>query len=116
VTPLNDRLVTTRSALLLLWVAVGFVVLVARVPCWRGPRLVQGSLAVRTALRPDAWLIQQLPTESLLHRRAHNGSSHRGAACFRCLQTAFPNLVAVHGPIHASGLKPNRNLLLDCPT
>jgi hypothetical protein len=60
VTPLNDRLVTTRSALLLLWVAVGFVVLVARVPCWRGPRLVQGSLAVRTALRPDAWLIQQL--------------------------------------------------------
>lgn len=33
-----------------------------------------------------------------------NGSSHRGAACVRRLQTAFPNLVAVHGPIHASWL------------
>jgi hypothetical protein len=33
-----------------------------------------------------------------------NGSSHRGAACVRRLQTAFPNLVPVHGPIHASWL------------
>jgi hypothetical protein len=33
-----------------------------------------------------------------------NGSAHRGAACGRRLQTAFPNLIPVHGPIHASWL------------
>lgn len=33
-----------------------------------------------------------------------NGSSHRGAACVRRLQGAFPNLVPVHGPVHASWL------------
>jgi hypothetical protein len=33
-----------------------------------------------------------------------NGSSHRGAASVRRLQTAFPNLILVHGPIHASWL------------
>jgi DDE superfamily endonuclease len=33
-----------------------------------------------------------------------NGSSHRGAACVHRLQAAFPNLVPVHGPIHASWL------------
>ena len=33
-----------------------------------------------------------------------NGSSHRGAACVRRLQTAFPTLVPVHGPVHASWL------------
>jgi hypothetical protein len=33
-----------------------------------------------------------------------NGSSHRGAASVHRLQTAFPNLVVVHGPIHASWL------------
>ncbi|MGH7929804.1 MAG: IS630 family transposase [Candidatus Binatia bacterium] len=33
-----------------------------------------------------------------------NGSSHRGQPCVRRLQTAFPNLVPVHGPVHASWL------------
>jgi hypothetical protein len=33
-----------------------------------------------------------------------NGSSHRGEASVRRLQAAFPNLVPVHGPIHASWL------------
>jgi DDE superfamily endonuclease len=33
-----------------------------------------------------------------------NGSSHRGQPCVRRLKTAFPNLVPVHGPIHASWL------------
>ena len=33
-----------------------------------------------------------------------NGSSHRGARCVRRLQTAFPNVVPVHGPVHASWL------------
>ena len=33
-----------------------------------------------------------------------NGSSHRGARCVRRLQAAYPNLVPVHGPVHASWL------------
>jgi DDE superfamily endonuclease len=33
-----------------------------------------------------------------------NGSSHRGQPCVRRLKAAFPNLVPVHGPIHASWL------------
>jgi DDE superfamily endonuclease len=33
-----------------------------------------------------------------------NGSSHRGAGSVRRLQSAFPNLIPVHGPIHASWL------------
>jgi hypothetical protein len=33
-----------------------------------------------------------------------NGSSHRGARCVARLQTKYPRLVPVHGPIHASWL------------
>ena len=33
-----------------------------------------------------------------------NGSSHRGQSSLHRLQTAFPNLVLVHTPIHASWL------------
>jgi len=33
-----------------------------------------------------------------------NGTAHRGPAAARRLQTRFPNLVLVHGPIHASWL------------
>jgi hypothetical protein len=33
-----------------------------------------------------------------------NGSSHRGAPCVRRLQAAYPTLVPVHGPVHASWL------------
>jgi hypothetical protein len=33
-----------------------------------------------------------------------NGSSHRGQACVRRIQAAFPNVIPVHGPIHASWL------------
>lgn len=33
-----------------------------------------------------------------------NGSSHRGEACVQRLQSAYPNLVPVHGPVHASWL------------
>lgn len=33
-----------------------------------------------------------------------NGSSHRGQPCVRRLTEAFPNVVPVHGPIHASWL------------
>jgi len=33
-----------------------------------------------------------------------NGSSHRGSTCVRRLQTAFRNVIPVHGPVHASWL------------
>ncbi len=33
-----------------------------------------------------------------------NGSSHRGQPCVQRLTQAFPNLVPVHGPVHASWL------------
>lgn len=33
-----------------------------------------------------------------------NGSSHRGQPCVRRLTAAYPNLVPVHGPVHASWL------------
>ena len=33
-----------------------------------------------------------------------NGSSHRGAPCVRRLQAAYPHLVPVHAPVHASWL------------
>jgi hypothetical protein len=33
-----------------------------------------------------------------------NGSSHRGARCVQRLQAAFPNVIPVHGPVHASWL------------
>ena len=33
-----------------------------------------------------------------------NGSSHRGQPCVQRLHAAFPNLVPVHGPVHASWL------------
>ena len=33
-----------------------------------------------------------------------NGSSHRGAASVRRIQAAFPTVILVHGPIHASWL------------
>lgn len=33
-----------------------------------------------------------------------NGSSHRGTRCVHRLQAAYPNLVPIHGPVHASWL------------
>jgi len=33
-----------------------------------------------------------------------NGSSHRGAACLRRLRAAYPTLIPVHSPVHASWL------------
>lgn len=33
-----------------------------------------------------------------------NGSSHRGQSCIKRLQSAYPNLIPVHGPVHASWL------------
>jgi hypothetical protein len=63
-----------------------------------------------TGIEPFQRLVTQVMSQSP-YREARrvfwildNGSSHRGAACIQRLQTAFPNLVPVHGPIHASWL------------
>lgn len=63
-----------------------------------------------TGIVPFDRLVTQVMTQSP-YREARrvfwildNGSSHRGAACVHRLQTAFPNLIPVHGPIHASWL------------
>ena len=63
-----------------------------------------------TGIEPFQRLVAQVMTQSP-YREARrvfwildNGSSHRGVACVQRLQTMFPNVVAVHGPIHASWL------------
>jgi DDE superfamily endonuclease len=63
-----------------------------------------------TGIEPFERLVTQVMTQSP-YREARrvfwivdNGSSHRGAACVQRLQAAFPTVVPVHGPIHASWL------------
>jgi DDE superfamily endonuclease len=63
-----------------------------------------------TGIAPFDRLVTQVMTQSP-YREARrvfwivdNGSSHRGARCVERFQTAFPNLIPVHGPIHASWL------------
>jgi len=63
-----------------------------------------------TGIEPFERLVTQVMTQSP-YREARrvfwildNGSSHRGAACVQRLQTLFPTVVPVHGPIHASWL------------
>ncbi len=69
-----------------------------------------GRCEPTTGIAPFDRLVTQVMTQAP-YREARrvfwivdNGSSHRGAACVHRLQTAFPNLVPVHGPIHASWL------------
>jgi hypothetical protein len=63
-----------------------------------------------TGIAPFERLVEQVMT---LHpyrdaRRVFwildNGSSHRGQPCVRRLQSKFPRLIPVHGPVHASWL------------
>ena len=63
-----------------------------------------------TGIAPFDRLVAQVMTQPP-YRAAHrvywildNGSSHRGAACVQRLQAAYPNIVPVHGPVHASWL------------
>jgi DDE superfamily endonuclease len=63
-----------------------------------------------TGIEPFHRLVTQVMTQSP-YREARrvfwildNGSSHRGDACVHRLQAAFPNLIPVHGPVHASWL------------
>jgi hypothetical protein len=67
-----------------------------------------GRLEQTTGIVPFGRLVAQV-MEREPYRSARrvfwvldNGSSHRGDACVRRLQGAYPNLVVIHLPIHAS--------------
>ncbi len=63
-----------------------------------------------TGIAPFGRLVAQVMTQPpYRHARRvfwilDNGSSPRGAACVKRLQDAYPNLVPVYGPIHATWL------------
>lgn len=69
-----------------------------------------GRCEPRTGIVPFDRLVTQVMTQPPYcdARRVFwimdNGSSHRGAPSVRRLQAAYPNLVPVHGPVHASWL------------
>lgn len=69
-----------------------------------------GRCEKTTGIDPFDRLVEQVMAESPYHnaRRVFwivdNGSSHRGKASVRRLQVAFPNIVLVHSPVHASWL------------
>jgi DDE superfamily endonuclease len=69
-----------------------------------------GRCQPKTGIAPFDRLVSEVMTQApYQHARrvfwiVDNGSSHRGQPCQLPLQTAFPNLVLVHTPIHASWL------------
>lgn len=69
-----------------------------------------GRCEATTGIAPFHRLLTQVMTQPPYRdaRRVFcivdNGSSHRGEACVRRIQAAFPNVIPVHGPIHASWL------------
>jgi hypothetical protein len=71
---------------------------------------VFGRCECSTGIAPFDRLVAQVMTQAP-YREARrvfwildNGSSHRGDASVRRLQAAYPNLIPVHGPVHASWL------------
>ncbi|MGH7897416.1 MAG: IS630 family transposase [Candidatus Binatia bacterium] len=69
-----------------------------------------GRCEKKTGIQPFDRLVAQVMTQTP-YREARrvfwiidNGSSHRGQPCVQRLQAAYPNLVPVHGPVHASWL------------
>jgi len=69
-----------------------------------------GRCETTTGIDPFHRLVQQVMTRPPYNdaRRVFwivdNGSSHRGAAAIARLQSQFPRLTLVHGPVHASWL------------
>jgi len=69
-----------------------------------------GRCEQNTGIDPFGRLVAQVMNEPLYSnaRRVFwildNGSSHRGSASIQRLQAAHPNIVPVHGPVHASWL------------
>jgi hypothetical protein len=71
---------------------------------------VFGRCEATTGIAPFERLVEQVMNQWPYNaaRRVFwimdNGSSHRGQACVRRLTQAYPRLVPVHGPVHASWL------------
>ena len=69
-----------------------------------------GRCEQTTGIAPFDRLVDQVMTQAPYNeaRRVFwivdNGSSHRGQASIKRLQGKFPNLILVHGPVHASWL------------
>jgi hypothetical protein len=69
-----------------------------------------GRCEQKTGIAPFGRLLAQVMTQPPYQdaRRVFwimdNGSSHRGSRCVARLQEKYPNLVPVHGPVHASWL------------
>jgi hypothetical protein len=73
------------------------------------PRLF-GRCERKTGIKPFGRLVRQVMSVAP-YRDAHrvfwivdNGSSHRGSRAVERLQRRYPNLVLIHGPVHASWL------------
>jgi hypothetical protein len=69
-----------------------------------------GRCERKTGIKPFGRLVRQVMSVAP-YREAHrvfwivdNGSSHRGPRAVERLQRRFPNLVLIHGPVHASWL------------
>lgn len=71
---------------------------------------VFGRCESTTGIEPFGRLVQQVMEQEPYRSAARvfwivdNGSSHRGAAAVQRLQGAYPNLILVHLPVHASWL------------
>jgi len=72
--------------------------------------IIMGRCEPATGIEPFGRLVTQV-MEQEPYRTAErvfwvvdNGSSHRGQAAVRRLATAYPNLIVVHTPVHASWL------------
>jgi hypothetical protein len=71
---------------------------------------VFGRCESTTGIVPFGHLVEQVMTQRPYHKARRvfwivdNGSSHRGQAACDRLQRAYPNLVLVHLPVHASWL------------
>ena len=69
-----------------------------------------GRCEPRTGIAPFDRLVSEVMTQAPYQRARRvfwivdNGSPHRGQPCRQRLQAAFPNLVLVHTPVHASWL------------
>ena len=69
-----------------------------------------GRCERKTGIKPFGRLVRQVMSVAP-YREAHrvfwivdNGSSHRGSRAVKRLQRHYPNLVLIHGPVHASWL------------
>ena len=71
---------------------------------------VHGRCEHKTGIAPFRRLVRQVMTQEPYHSAPRvfwivdNGSSHRGQRCIDRLTKAWPNIIVVHTPVHASWL------------